>query len=426
MKVMIVGGGILGLVAARNLAKARIPTVVLERDDNVGGLCRSFEVEGQFYDRYHHFVTSSDTNLVSLIDELKIKERLIWGSTSTANFTEYGIEPINNSMDFLRLPKIPLFQKLRFGLAMKALIRARDWRPLEKIQVVDWIKNKGGQALYDRMWRYLFEMKFGDHVHEVPLSWFWARVRRRMSKRTRGSDAFALVKGSMKIVIDKLVEEIENHQGQVLTGQNVISIEPVDNGLSIKTEKGEIFKADKVIFTAPLPNLVQVAPKLSKDYKKRCQAIKYSGILNCVFILRRTLSDYFWINMNIPNHPFVGIIETTKILSTPQRHMIYLPQYLSSDHPDFDADNETILERFSKGLLKVFPSLDPKDILSRHLFKERLADPYYSLDYSKMLTEHKTPMPGLYCFNTAQIYPITRSADSSILFGKKAAELVLE
>jgi len=426
MKVVVIGGGLLGLVAAWELSKKGALVVVLERDTTPGGLCRSFKVNDSQYERYHHFVTSADHNLVELINELELEKKLTWGKALTANLTEKGLVPLDGPFDLLRFPKIPLWQKARFGMAMALLVRQTNWRDLEHISAVEWIEENGGGELYNQMWRSLFEKKFGDKARQTPLSWFWARSRRRVGKRIGKGDEFGLVKGSLQILADKLVQNIEKHGGEVHARREVKSIEPDQAGLFVKTADGESRLAEKVIFTAPMPTLAKAAPGLPEDFRKQCLAVEYSGIINGVFTLSKSLSPYFWLNVSIPDLPFVGIIETTKLLDDPKEHVVYLPRYLDSNHRDFSKEKGELLDSFKKGLLEAFPDLASQDIISEHVFIEPLADPYYSLDYSKMLVEHKTPMAGLFCFNTAQIYPITRSANSSILFGKNAAEMVLK
>ncbi len=170
---------------------------------------------------------------------------------------------------------------------------------------------------------------------------------------------------------------------------------------------------------------MKMAPGLDEDFKKRSRSIEYSGIINAVFALSKPVSDYFWINVNRQGVPFLGIIQTTRLLDAPGRHLVYLPRYRPADHSDFDKDESELLNEYQTAFFCLFPALRDGDILSRHLFKERLADPFYTLNYSERIVPHKTSVPGLYCFNTAQIYPVTRSADSSIAFGEKAATMIL-
>lgn len=426
MRTIVIGGGILGLTAAQRLAQSGVEVTVLERDTDPGGLCSGFLLRDRYFEKYHHFVTTADSRLISLMTELSLFDSLEWAPAKTANLTKDALIPFNSPFDLIRYPGIPIKEKLRFGIAVSLLTRFIDWRPFEEISVVEWIIDKGGPAIYDKLWRRLFETKFGERAGEIPVSWFWARLRRRMSKKIKGKDVFGIINGSMKIVTDRLVSEIENRAGRVITGNAVRTIERTGDLLTVKTEQGDVFTADKVIFTASLDALVETVPSLPEKFITQCKAIEYSGIVNAVFELKRPLSEYFWINGTEGDLPFSGIIEITKLYEEPKTNLIYLPRYFSSDHLAFEENSEKILDDYQDGLLHTFPKLNPDEILSRHLFRERFADPYYSLNYSKKIVDHKTPIDGLFCYNTAQIYPITRSADSSVLFGENAAKAVLE
>ncbi len=54
--VLIAGGGLTGLVAAERLAHAGTPAVVLERETEAGGACRSLEAEGYTFDHTGHLL----------------------------------------------------------------------------------------------------------------------------------------------------------------------------------------------------------------------------------------------------------------------------------------------------------------------------------------------------------------------------------
>lgn len=68
--VVVLGGGITGLAAAGELAAAGTECVVLERETEPGGHCRSLVAGGYTFDRSGHFLHSSDPDTASWIREL--------------------------------------------------------------------------------------------------------------------------------------------------------------------------------------------------------------------------------------------------------------------------------------------------------------------------------------------------------------------
>ncbi|HEX9191798.1 MAG TPA: NAD(P)-binding protein, partial [Candidatus Deferrimicrobiaceae bacterium] len=58
--ILVVGGGIAGLAAARTIDAAGAPFLVLERETEPGGWCRSFRSGRYLFDMSGHFLHSSD------------------------------------------------------------------------------------------------------------------------------------------------------------------------------------------------------------------------------------------------------------------------------------------------------------------------------------------------------------------------------
>jgi protoporphyrinogen oxidase len=58
--VVVIGGGFTGLSAAYELARLGVAVTVLEKDDRLGGLAGSFEINGHRIEKfYHHFMNMS-------------------------------------------------------------------------------------------------------------------------------------------------------------------------------------------------------------------------------------------------------------------------------------------------------------------------------------------------------------------------------
>ena len=64
--VVIIGAGIAGLGASYALRKSGVPSVILEKDCDYGGLCGSFEIEGFRFDRFVHLSHTQDEKVKSL------------------------------------------------------------------------------------------------------------------------------------------------------------------------------------------------------------------------------------------------------------------------------------------------------------------------------------------------------------------------
>ncbi|MFX5752083.1 hypothetical protein ABTE32_21930, partial [Acinetobacter baumannii] len=72
----------------------------------------------------------------------------------------------------------------------------------------------------------------------------------------------------------------------------------------------------------------------SPDYLQQLRRIEYLGNVCLVLELNNSLSSTYWLNVNDPTFPFVGVIEHTNFESTDTyggRHIVYLSKYLPVD-----------------------------------------------------------------------------------------------
>jgi protoporphyrinogen oxidase len=74
--VLIIGGGLTGLVAAEQLARAGSPAVVLEREAEPGGACRSLSDNGFVFDYTGHLLHVARSETEVYLDELGLWRQL--------------------------------------------------------------------------------------------------------------------------------------------------------------------------------------------------------------------------------------------------------------------------------------------------------------------------------------------------------------
>src|SRR5690242_17035916 len=74
--VIILGAGLSGLAAAHDLLKAGHRVTVMDGMKDFGGLASSVRIEGQWVERFYHFICRNDTHLVELVHELGLERSL--------------------------------------------------------------------------------------------------------------------------------------------------------------------------------------------------------------------------------------------------------------------------------------------------------------------------------------------------------------
>lgn len=432
MRVGILGGGITGLTSAFYLLRAGADVTVIESRPQLGGLATYFNFGPFCWDKFYHCILTSDQPLLKLIDDLGLTPELRWTETKVGFFADNVLHPMTSSLDFLRFPPLNLWQKLRLGLGVLRVTRIKDGRPLEKYLASDWLTSVFGQANYQKMWGPLLKCKLGACREEASAAFIWATISRLYSTRekdTSKKEKLGYVCGGYRTVIKRLIEEIENHGGRILTGHPVKRIVKLPNStIEINTGLQDVH-CEAAIATVPSPVLAGITPQLAPEYVTNLMRIKYLGIVCYALVLKRRLSPYYVTNLTDEGLPFTGIIEMSNLISSNETngyHLVYLPKYTSPNDPLFEALESDIWTVFWKALKQVFPDLKEEEIAQKHLFRERFVQPVPVLNYSDIVPAMKTNVEGLLLANTTQIINSTLNNNAMVKIANRAVELTTD
>ena len=102
MRVGIIGAGATGLAAAYDLGGSGHEAVVYERAPFLGGHASTFDVRGGRLERgYHHWFTN-DTDILELVDEIGLGDRVGWFDSTVGTLYDGKIYDFVTPMDLLR------------------------------------------------------------------------------------------------------------------------------------------------------------------------------------------------------------------------------------------------------------------------------------------------------------------------------------
>jgi protoporphyrinogen oxidase len=150
---------------------------------------------------------------------------------------------------------------------------------------------------------------------------------------------------------------------------------------------------------------------------------EYLGIICALLILNRSLSPYYVINLLDKNLPFTGIVESTNIIpegTFGDRHLVYLPKYVTQDDPLIKTSDLRIKEEFTESLRKIFPDLRNEDILHSQIFRENCVQPIHRPRTAETRPGSRSPLPGVYLAN-ASLIPNSTLNNNAVL--KEAQEV---
>jgi protoporphyrinogen oxidase len=147
-----------------------------------------------------------------------------------------------------------------------------------------------------------------------------------------------------------------------------------------------------------------------------------------VLRLKKSLSQTYWLNVNDPGFPFVGVIEHTNFDSPDNykgSHIAYLSRYLAVEDPVWAYNDTQYFEFALTHLKRMFPDMDESWVLDYKVWRSSYAQPVTERDYSKYVPGAETPFANAWISTMAQIYPEDRGTNYAIREGRAFADMLL-
>ncbi len=172
-KVVIVGAGPAGLTAAYELCKASIPSVVIEKDDVVGGISRTVNYKGYCFDiGGHRFFTK-----VEAVDRMW-REVLPKGRFLRRD----RLSRIYYNRRFFHYPLRASNALFGLGiwnsfLILLSYVRAQLSPDMPEKTFEQWVSNRFGKRLYRTFFKTYTEKVWGIPCSEITADWAAQRIR---------------------------------------------------------------------------------------------------------------------------------------------------------------------------------------------------------------------------------------------------------
>jgi len=431
-KVVIIGAGFTGLAAAYELSLHNIPAVVIEKDDAIGGLGGSFKVGNERLDKFYHHWFNNDCHALQLAKELNCQSELLYNSARTSVYYDENFYKMASPIDVLRFKPLSFLDRIRLGLLALKVKRIKDYRALESITAKDWLIDQCGPEVYRVVWQPLLKGKFGDYASQISAVWFWKKLVLRGGSRDKlAREQLVYFNGGWAAFADLIAEKITSVGGEILTHSQVQSLDVTDGAVTgVKLSDGRFIQADTVIATPSLPVVADIIDSFaSKEYLDKLRSVEYLANICLVLEMSHNLSDYYWINVNDLDFPFVGIIEHTNFQSRQKydnRHIVYLSRYLRPDDKLYSMSKDQVFEFSVPYIKKMFPNFRDSWVCNYRLFKARYAQPIVDCNYKSKICPSKAPIDGLYITTMAQIYPEDRGTNYAIAEGRKTGKQIAD
>jgi len=435
VKVGIIGGGAAGLAAAYELTLRGHYAEVFERAPFLGGQASTFEVGGGQLEKGYHHLFLSDVDMVQLIHQLGLGEKLAWLESKVGLFYGGRIWDFSTPMDLLRFKPLSLPQRIRLGIWTLILQKTGNWQKFEGVTARDWLVQHMGRRTYEVIWEPLLRGKFGEYYNQVSMTWLWGKIYLRVaSRKGLQKERLGYPLGSFGEVFDVLGQRIAELGGDVHISagvKRVVLEDDVATGLEVELlgQKPELREYDAVIATTPSYVFTRLVPPMPEEYRAKLENVQYLSAVLMILVLDRPLSAKYWMNIADRSLPFVGVIEHTNMIDKSLyggRHIVYLSNYPSRESELYQMTSEELLQNVVPHLSNINPEFDRSWILEYYHHKVDGAQPIIGVNYRQRMPDHHTPFKNLYLANTTQIYPEDRGTNYSVRMGRKVARMVLE
>ncbi len=389
---LIVGAGVCGLTLARLLSEKGKSVCVLERDEQVGGLARTFDYGESRFDIGPHRFHTADDRVQNFISDTLGDDALAIPRLSLVYFRgRYYHWPIHPSVQLLRFP-----MRIALGVGFDLLFRLYRQKP--PTSFADYIQNMYGQTLYEVFFRDYSAKFLGIAPEETDADWaktgidraiiderlqintLWELVRSIILGSGRVETQFIYPKGGIGSFSEKLKSSIESGGGQILCDQAVTKMEIEGDAIKALHAGDTRFEAPRIYWTAPITHLSD----LCGEGKKPRASLRYLDIVFYNIVAKKRFGpDFQWCYFGEKHIPFTRVSRPDAFdpgmssgqnsslcveVSAPKGQAIW-------DNPESGRDN------IIKHLVKVGLLESASDVRQCHI--ERVPDcyPIYSTGY---------------------------------------------
>lgn len=429
--VAIVGAGFTGLAAAFELARAGFKVTIVEKDSEPGGLAGSFTIAGQRLEKFYHHWFTSDQHIMDLVRRLGREQDVRWHPTNTGMYYAHRLFRLSRPKDLLTFTALSFANRLRLGYMTLAARRVRNWQELEPLTAKEWLLKLCGEQVYRVVWEPLLIGKFGEFAEEVSAVWLWNKLKLRGGSRGRGGqEILAYYKGGFSALASQVAEDVKHHGGDIQLNTAALAVQSAHNTVTGVATSNGFLPARAVLLTVPLPFAAKLVAQTGVNgYTGSLKRIRYLSNICIVLELNRSLSSMYWLNVNDPSFPFVGVIEHTNFEPASTyggRHIVYLSKYLPNSAELYIMSDADAVRVGLDALKRMFPEFREDAVNAAHVWRADYAQPLVERNYSALIPAFNTPIGNLFLSSMAQIYPEDRGTNYAVRNGSEAAKAIVE
>jgi protoporphyrinogen oxidase len=448
-KAVIIGAGPAGLTAAFELNKAGVQSIVLEKDNIVGGISRTVQHKGYHFDiGGHRFFTK-----VKPVEDM-------WNEVLQKDFLyRQRLSRIYYNKKFFFYPLKPANALLNLGVMNAILIllsyfKAQIWPSKPEVSVEQWVANRFGYRLYSIFFKSYTEKVWGIPCRELSAEWAAQRIKGlslieavksallKSQSKSKGEviktliDAFHYPRKGPGLMWERVANIVRDSGSEVRLNTETVNIlwdRDKVTGVRVKKDgKTEVVAGTHFISSMPVRELIQrLDPPAPERILEAANKLNYRDFLTVALVVNKP--DLFpdnWIYIHDPEVK-LGRIQNFKNWS-PEMVPDQTKTCLGLEYFCFEGDglwtmaDEDLIALGKKELHKLGLA-DMSDIEDGAVVRMPKAYPVYDGGYAEALTtirEFLNQLPNLQLVGRNGMHKYNNQ-DHSMLTAMLAAKNVL-
>ena len=406
--VVILGAGPAGLATGHELSRSGVRVMVVEKNDFVGGLCRTLEKDGFKFDLGGHRWFTKNEDLNNWFRRLMEGEIVMVNRISRIYhhgvFYDYPISMGNV------IKQSSLFTILHAGTSYV-------WEKVRRFFFNTPITNmkqaytaQFGSKLYKMFFEQYSEKVWGSPCDELSADWVTQRskglsivevlkdalFKSKEQKFVSLIEEFMYPRDGYMRIPERMTEDIEAAGNQVLLSSKVVKVithGPNDLEVVYETPDGKTHsqRCDEVVSTIPLGLLAHLSePKCSAEVETAARGMVFRDLITVnMKMKRKQVTPDTWIYVQDSSILFGRIHEPknwSKAMVPDDEHTsLVLEIFCTAGDELWNLTDDEITERCSADLVNTLKFVDRAEIIGADIVRTRQAYPVYDMEYQSKI-----------------------------------------
>jgi protoporphyrinogen oxidase len=443
-KFIIIGGGPAGLTAAYELTRHNIQPLVFEKYDKVGGISRTENYKGYYFDMGgHRFFTKSE-EVNKFWDEILKDDFLHRPRLSriyyNRKFFNYPLKPFN------AIKGLGFWQSILISLSY---VR---WQlfPYENEDTFEqWVTNRFGKQLFNTFFKSYTEKVWGISTSELNAEWAAQRIKDLDLKAavlnmfikpnhtiTTLIEEFRYPKRGPGMLWNEVKERIISRGGEVLLNSDVCGINRNEKEITsvVVSNNGQeqVISGSDFISSMPITDFIKkLNPPPPDDVVKAAEQLTYREFLTvCLIVDQPNLFEDNWIYIHDPEVK-VGRIQNFKnwspfMVPDSSKTSLGLEYFCNEGDELWNSEDDELVD-LGKREIEQIGLAKYEDVLDGSVYRVEKAYPIYDSNYRDHLTLVREYVDSLENFQTIGRNGLHRynNQDHAMLTGMLAVRNIL-